>query len=269
MRLKGPSRDGFTLIELLVVIAIIAILASMLLPALAKGKAEAFRIKCVSNIKNLSTASFLYTGENNDRFVNNGDGANFSIPLWVQGSFATIPRDATNVDLILSPKYSLFAPYITDIGVYKCPSDRIAGTGIGNMEHPRVRSYAMNSYVGYEGAPFRDAPSPAYIVFKRTSDVKKMAVSDLMVFVDVNPNSVCRPCFGVFMDRDSFLHVPASHHNRSGVFSFADGHLESHRWRDNITVKKQAPSYNYHDHNLPSPRSPDIKWLQTHATVKK
>jgi prepilin-type N-terminal cleavage/methylation domain-containing protein len=72
------TRKGFTLIELLVVISIIALLMSMMMPALSKVKAIARDMLCMSNVKNWGLAFALYTGDHDDYFY---DGLKQGMPI--------------------------------------------------------------------------------------------------------------------------------------------------------------------------------------------
>jgi prepilin-type N-terminal cleavage/methylation domain-containing protein/prepilin-type processing-associated H-X9-DG protein len=217
-------RKGFTLIELLVVIAIIAILAAVLFPIFSRAKEAARDARCKSNLVQLQQALIM--------FAKDHDG-------MMCGWEGLIPMGSGDEG---DPRQGTLYPYVRELGVYKCPSDR-RHRCYNNASKRPLFSYTINAHImgmsGQGGAIWDKGIGEAMPIDLFPTPSKTVTFVDELNWGDVGnvPMWVNDQCF-INID------VVTRRHFGHGNVVFLDGHIE--------TVEELAEWDTYHRKDEPT-----------------
>ncbi len=272
LRLQSRDpRNGFTAVELLAVVAVLGLLASVMVTSLAGTRGGVAAVQCRNNLRQLVAGWRMYADDNRGTLVYNLDGLQAGLssgdPAWVSGWLDFSSSSAnTNLAMLVNhlqyPFGAFLGPYVEAPALFKCPADR-SQVRTGATFIPRARSVSLNNYSGVNSRTWSGQSGSIYSVLTKLSQIK--SPKDMFVILDERADSINDGLFWTDADtRWQLIDYPGAYHNGSGSLSFADGHVETHRWNDPRTNPILQPGQLLGlNQNLPNDF--DVLWLQQHA----
>jgi prepilin-type N-terminal cleavage/methylation domain-containing protein/prepilin-type processing-associated H-X9-DG protein len=223
------SRSAFTLIELLVVIAIIAILAAILFPVFAQAREKARQTSCLSNTKQLATATLMYVQDYDETFP----PAAYVGPRPVAvANPVVLPAGGPSVLTV----YDLLQPYIKNIDIFNCPSykpgldwyNRLGPLWSGVFRYvgyvPNFGLFGDNLCGGGGFPALKGGYTPALSLA-----AANFPADTVMFFDGTHRNEAAAPT--VRLGAQNFL--MDARHSDGGNVNFADGHSKWFRFNAN------------------------------------
>jgi prepilin-type N-terminal cleavage/methylation domain-containing protein/prepilin-type processing-associated H-X9-DG protein len=243
----SKTRKAFTLIELLVVVAIIALLLSIIVPALKRVKQQATGAVCLSNIRQLTVAWQTYSSDF-DADIVNGHVPRTSVPDPTHRYWVHFPLDATgtyrgeSADVRLEyelngiRKGALF-PYVDAVDVYHCPGDKSRSTFVNTTNadtKPWWNSYSITGSMNGEEL-YRTGVT--LIVAKKTSDITNPGGKVVFLENADERGWIMGSWLMNYAGTPSWIDPIAIWHKDRGTLGFADGHAEMKNWVDKSTIE--------------------------------
>ena len=270
---KGSSR-GFTRVELVVLLATLALLATVTRPVWGKG-GQPRSVMCMDNLRRLSAAGLLYTEDSGGEYAGNYHGqftpgvAPGARP-WVAGflDWSTAP-DNTNTVFLTDSRYAALAPYLGgDASAYRCPDDEYVSAFQARRWASRVRSYAMNCFLGEGNQATFPLLDPGYAIYRKPVEFRRVSPRQVFVFLEEHLDSLTDGLFWAPNSPQNWVDFPGSLHDGAAWFTYADGHVELRRWVSSQTVRPVSASGNMNMVQT-TPNDPDLVWWLEHASEPK
>jgi prepilin-type N-terminal cleavage/methylation domain-containing protein/prepilin-type processing-associated H-X9-DG protein len=220
MKKTVNPRGGFTLLELLVVIAIIAILASMLLPVLARAKSKALSVNCLGQMRQIGLATVMYANDNDGFLPRSSHSAM---------AHGQLPWGYALVTYVTAKSFSAPDAMWTNLfkTLYHCPADRREKTDW---------SYGKNVY------PELSAEETGGPSWPRLAMIPRPPVT--VIYAEKASSSMADHFMAHFWLEGGQPEVARTRHEQKSNYVYCDGHVAKQRFENTFSPTNHIDNWN-------------------------